>query len=205
MEYNKLISVTGLGGLYELVGTKADGAIVRSIEDKTTKFISSRVHQFSHLESIEVYTVNGNVNLVDLFEAMKNNSEELPDYKNAQAVKSYFEKVYPEMDFDRVYASDMKKMVRWFQIVQKNGIAFEKTDEQIAEQGDVTNVEEDKVLETEAEDKKAEKQKAPKTDNAKALEQVADKKSKEVKSTAVKTMEKKLPKGKKVPKANKEK
>ncbi|HEY0299264.1 MAG TPA: DUF5606 domain-containing protein, partial [Arachidicoccus sp.] len=57
MEYNKIISVTGLGGLYELVGSKADGAIVRSLDDNTTKFISSRSHQFSHLESIEVYTI----------------------------------------------------------------------------------------------------------------------------------------------------
>lgn len=134
MEYNKLISVTGMGGLFELVGSKADGAIVRSLEDKTTKFISSRVHQFSHLESIEVYTVKDNVNLVEVFKAMKDSGEKLPDYKDAKVVKSYFEKVYPDMDFERVYASDMKKMVRWYNIFQDNDIDFEKAAEAAEEE-----------------------------------------------------------------------
>ena len=63
MEYSKLISVTGLSGLFELVSSKSDGALVRSLEDKTTKFASNRIHNFSHLESIEVYTTRENVNL----------------------------------------------------------------------------------------------------------------------------------------------
>ena len=145
MEYNKLISITGMGGLFELVGSKADGAIVKSLEDKTTKFISSRVHQFSHLESIEVYTVKDNVNLVEVFKAMKKSSEELPDYKDAKAVKSYFEKVFPDMDFERVYTSDMKKMVRWYNIFQDNDIDFEK----VAETGEEEIVEENTPEETE--------------------------------------------------------
>ena len=82
MEYNKLISVSGLPGLFELVTTKNDGAIVRSLEDNTTRFISSRGHQFSHLESIEVYTTTNNVNLADIFVAMKASNQTLPDVKN---------------------------------------------------------------------------------------------------------------------------
>jgi hypothetical protein len=124
MEYGKIISVTGLGGLYELVGSKKDGAIVRSLEDKSTRFVASRVHNFSHLESIEVYTVRDNVNLVDVFTAMKNSSEPLPSDKDNAAVKAYFEKVYPDMDFEKVYASDMKKMVKWFSILQANNVDF---------------------------------------------------------------------------------
>ena len=42
MDYNKIVSVTGMGGLYELVSSKADGGIVRSLEDKSTKFVSNR-------------------------------------------------------------------------------------------------------------------------------------------------------------------
>lgn len=122
MEYSKLISITGMSGLFELAGSKTDGAIVRSLDDKTTKFVSSRVHNFSHLESIEVYTIRENVNLVEVFQAMKNSSEALPSDKDAAAVKSYFLKVYPDIDFDRVYASDMKKMIKWFVILQANGI-----------------------------------------------------------------------------------
>lgn len=129
MEYSKLISVTGLPGLFELVASKNDGAIVRSLDDKSTKFVSSRIHNFSHLESIEVYTEGDNVNLADVFLAMKNSGEALPNEKDAPAVKKYFEKVYPTMDFERVYASDMKKMVKWFDVLSKNNIEIKISEE----------------------------------------------------------------------------
>ena len=122
MEYSKLVSVTGLSGLFELVSSKADGGIVRSLEDNSTKFVSSRIHQFSHLESIEIYTTADNVNLVDVLSVMKTSKEKLPDATDAKAVKAYFEKVYPTMDFVRVYGSDMKKMVKWFEVIEKNNI-----------------------------------------------------------------------------------
>ncbi len=122
MEYSKLISISGLNGLFEMVGSKTDGAIVKSLDDKTTKFVSSRVHNFSHLESIEVYTVRDNVNLVEVFQAMSASTETLPSEKDGDAVKAYFQKVYPDMDFTRVYSSDMKKMVKWFGILKANEI-----------------------------------------------------------------------------------
>jgi len=118
MEYNKIVAVTGLAGLFELVSSKTDGAIVHSLEDNTTKFVSSRVHNFSHLESIEVYTLNENVNLLDVFKAMRDNKATLPDTKNNNSIKKYFQTVFPNMDFERVYASDMKKMVKWFEILK---------------------------------------------------------------------------------------
>ena len=122
MEYSKLISITGLNGLFELVGSKTDGAIVKSLDDQTTKFVSSRVHNFSHLESIEVYTVRDNVNLVEVFQAMDKSKAALPSDKDAAAVKAYFQKAYPDMDFARVYASDMKKMVKWYAILKANNV-----------------------------------------------------------------------------------
>jgi len=123
MDYNKIVSVTCLTGLYELLSSKSDGAVVRSLNDNSTKFVSTRLHNFSHLESIEVFTVKDNTNLAELFEAMKKSSEKMPDATtDNKALKAYFEKVYPDLDFERVYASDMKKMVRWFQILEKNKI-----------------------------------------------------------------------------------
>lgn len=138
MEYGKIISVTGLGGLFELVGSKKDGAIVRSLDDKSTKFVASRVHNFSHLESIEVYTERENVNLVDVFTAMQNSDEALPNEKDGAAVKAYFQKVYPEMDFERVYASDMKKMVKWYNTLKANDVEIKLShieEEEGGEQG----------------------------------------------------------------------
>ncbi|MDE3124639.1 MAG: DUF5606 domain-containing protein, partial [Bacteroidota bacterium] len=125
MEYRKLIAISGMSGLFELVGSKTDGAIVRSLEDNTTKFVSSRQHNFSHIESIEIFTIRENVNLVEVFKAMDASTEVIPSEKDPKAILNYFKKVYPEMDFDRVYASDMKKMVRWFGIIKQNDIAIE--------------------------------------------------------------------------------
>lgn len=132
MDYNKIISVTGLIGLYELVASKADGAVVRSLEDKSTKFVSSRVHNFTHLESIEVYTVKDNTVLAEVFKEIKNSKEPLPDAKaDGKALKSYFEKVYPDLDFERVYASDMKKIIKWYGILTENNIDIkQKTGEE---------------------------------------------------------------------------
>jgi hypothetical protein len=114
MEYNQLVAVSGLPGLFELVSSKADGGIVRSLDDSSTRFVSTRVHQFSHLESIEVYTIRDNVNLVEVFKAMEKASIALPAEKDAAAVKNYFKQVFPDMDFERVYDSDRRKMVKWF-------------------------------------------------------------------------------------------
>src|ERR687893_491943 len=105
MEYRKLIAVTGMPGLYEVLSSKADGAIVRSLEDQSTKFVSSRIHNLSHLESIEVYTMGENVPLADILSAMKNSDEKLPDVKDNKILMAYFKKVYPDMDFEKVYSS----------------------------------------------------------------------------------------------------
>lgn len=131
MEYNKIISITGKPGLFELLSTRADGAVVRSLEDGSTKFASSRQHQFSHLDSIEIYTQKENTTLRSLFIAMKNSDVPIPDANaDSKALKGYFEKVYPEMDFDRVFISDMKKMVKWYGILVNKQIDFSKESEE---------------------------------------------------------------------------
>jgi hypothetical protein len=140
MEYNKIIAVTGLPGLYELLSSKSDGAIVRSLDDKTTRFVSSRIHNFSHLESIEVYTVRDNVNLVDILKAMEASAEKLPDEKDGADLKAYFTKVYPDIDFGRVYSSDLKKMVKWYSVLKANNIEIklsEPEEEEILEETEV--------------------------------------------------------------------
>jgi hypothetical protein len=147
MEYNKIVAITGLTGLYELLNSKTDGAIVRSLDDNSTKFVASRVHNFSHLESIEVYTVKENINLVELFKTMEQHTEKLPDSKDAKAVKSYFQTVYPDMDFERVYISDMKKMVKWYESL-KGKVEFKIAETSKEEPGE--EIVEDKVSPNEA-------------------------------------------------------
>ena len=134
MEYGKIIAVTGLPGLFELVSSKNDGAIVRSLEDQNTRFVSSRVHNFSHLESIEVFTVRDNVNLTEVFYAMEKESDKVPDGKDAAELKKYFQKVYPDLDFERVYTSDLKKMAKWYDVLKKNDIEIKLTQQPEAEE-----------------------------------------------------------------------
>jgi hypothetical protein len=53
---------------------------------------------------------------------MDASSTALPSEKDNKAVLSYFEQVFPAMDFERVYNSDMKKMIRWFNVIKKHNI-----------------------------------------------------------------------------------
>jgi Domain of unknown function (DUF5606) len=128
MEYSKLVAVTGMPGLFEVLSSKSDGAVVRSLEDGSTKFAATRTHNFSHLESIEIYTQQDNVNLVEIFNAIEKAGGSLPDAKDNAALKKYFEKVFPDMDFERVYPSDMKKMVKWYEQLKKHNIEIKLTE-----------------------------------------------------------------------------
>ncbi len=189
MEYSKIVAVTGLPGLYELLSSKGDGAIVRSLEDGNTRFASSRVHNFSHLESIEIFTIRENVNLVDVFHAMEKAGTSRPDGKDAAALKKYFEATYPDIDFERVYTSDLKKMVKWFDILKKSNIEIK-----LSEPEEEEAVEEIVVPEAKEEKKKAPAKKAAATEEQeKPKKKAAAKESKEEKEEKKATTTKKVP------------
>src|ERR1044072_9288706 len=108
MQYREIVAVTGLGGLYQLLSTKGDGAIVRALADNASKFISSRQHNVTPLESIEIYTTGQNVRLHEVLQKMKDSETARPDAKaSPDDIRGYFRTVYPDMDEDRVYTSDM--------------------------------------------------------------------------------------------------
>lgn len=200
MEYGKIIAVTGMPGLFELLTSKNDGAIVRSLEDNNTKFVSSRIHNFSHLESIEVFTVKDNVNLVEIFYAMDKEGGKGPDLKDAGAVKKYFEKVYPDLDFERVYSSDLKKMAKWYDILKANNIEIkltqpaEEEEEQEAEVVEEAPAKQDKKPAAKAKEPKAEE--VPEAPKKKAKTKAAaegEEDEKPKKAAAKKTTERKEP------------
>ena len=195
MEYSKLVAVTGLPGLYELINSKNDGAIVRSLDDNSTKFASSRIHNFSHLESIEVFTTGDNVNLVEVFNAMEKASGSLPDTKDNTVVKKYFEKAYPELDFERVYPSDLKKMVKWFETLKKNNIEIKLSEP--------PEEEEPEVIEEEPVEKSAKKEAKKKPAEEKPKKKEAKAEAKPAKKTAKKKDDEKDDKPKKKPAAKK--
>jgi len=123
MKYNELVAISGLSGLFQLVSTKSDGAIVKNLEDNTTKFVPARLHNVTPLDSIEVFTEEDNVRLFDVFMDFKKNEESAGEFDVTKAdnkkLKEHFGKLFPSYDKDRVYVSDMKKMIKWFAILKR--------------------------------------------------------------------------------------
>ncbi len=171
MEYREIVAVTGLGGLFQLLTTKSDGAIVRNVADKTTKFISARQHNVTPLESIEVYTTGDNVRLHEVFQKMQEHEATIPlaDAKSNDnnAIKSYFVSIFPEFDQERVYVSDMKKMLKWYDVLKANDLLhFESVEEAPAEEAAAEAAPAEAAPAAEvAEEKPAKKAKAKKADD----------------------------------------
>lgn len=142
MEYREIVAVTGIGGLFQLLATKSDGAIVRNLTDKSVKFIPARVHNVTPIESIEIYTVEDNVRLHIVLQAIKDTEATTapvdPRKADNNAIKAYFKTVYPNLDEERVYISDMKKILKWYELLKENELLnFEQQEEPVQEETDV--------------------------------------------------------------------
>jgi Ca2+-binding EF-hand superfamily protein len=136
MKYNELVSISGLSGLFQLISTKSDGAIVRNIEENITKFVPARLHNVTPLDSIEVFTEENNVQLFEVFKSFKQNEGSAGEIDITKAdnkkVKEHFGKLFPAFDKERVYVSDMKKMIKWYAILKKLDLLHEEVAETIA-------------------------------------------------------------------------
>jgi Domain of unknown function (DUF5606) len=167
MKFKELVSISGLGGLYQLIATKSDGAIVRSIDDNVTKFVAARAHSVTALDGIEVFTTTDNMRLFEVFMVMKSNAANAGEFDLAKAdnnaIKAHLAKLFPDYDADRVYISDMKKMIKWFAIVDGRGllVADVAAEESVVEPTADAAVEEPKV-------KKEKVAKAPKAEKVAA-------------------------------------
>lgn len=175
MEYKEIVSVSGEAGLFQLLSSKSDGAIVRSLDGKNTKFIPSRNHNFTPLESIEVFTTGENVMLADIFKAMKDNEADhsVPDANtDNKTIKGYFQQIFPSLDEDRVYQSDLKKMLKWYPQL-KNADLLKFEEEKKAD----GNAEEVKEKEEKIEKAKEKKTTAKKLESEKKAPSAKDKPS----------------------------
>ncbi len=123
MKFSDLVSISGLSGLYQLMGTKADGAIVKNFDDDKTLFVAARKHEVTPLDSIEVYTQTDNVPLREVFSTFRKNEGEVKEVavhkESNKIIQETFAKLFPDYDAGRVYASDMKKMLKWYGILKK--------------------------------------------------------------------------------------
>ncbi len=128
MNFNELVSISGLAGLFQLVATKSDGAIVKGLDDGLTKFVAARSHSVTALDGIEVFTTGENIRLIEAMRTIKTNADASFDVAKAdnKAIQAYFKKVLPTHDADRVYVSDMKKILKWYTMLDAKGLLDEE-------------------------------------------------------------------------------
>lgn len=115
MELKEILSISKLPGLFQIKASRDNGLIVTPLGENKSKFVSSRQHMFTPLENITIYTEDSNIELKDVFQSMKASKQACPESKAADAdFRAYFTEVVPNHDQQRVYISDIKKIVKWF-------------------------------------------------------------------------------------------
>ena len=116
-----IISISGMPGLYKVLAQSKTGFIVESLVDKKRLPVSS-MQRISMLEDISVFTTTEDLPLKDVMNRIKDfaATAEMVDAKADPAkLKDFFKKVIPEFDEERVYTSDIKKIITWFALVRE--------------------------------------------------------------------------------------
>lgn len=177
MAFEQILSVSGKSGLFRLVGQMKNGIIVESISDGK-RFPVHGSSKVSALEEISIYTESEEVPLKEVFTKMyerESGKAALDPKEGNDKVRAYFEAVLPDYDKERVYISDMVKVVRWYnELVTHNAFdPNEKKEEEVAQEAEV-----------EAKEKTGAEEKGAKKETKKADKKPAAKKTAVAKNTA---------------------
>jgi hypothetical protein len=124
MSIEKILAISGKPGLYELKLQTRTGFVAESLSDgkRVTVGLRSNV---SLLSEISVYTYDGEIRLAEVFRAIaekENNGPALSHKEDNAKLEKYFREALPEFDEDRVYASDIKKILNWYNMLQAKGL-----------------------------------------------------------------------------------
>ena len=152
MNLDKILSISGKPGLYALKVQTRTGFVAESLLDGKKSTVGLKVN-VSLLSEISIYTVNEEKPLAEVMRniAIKENEGPAISHKedNAKLV-AYFKEILPEYDSERVYPSDIKKVLNWYNLLQSKGMVSK-------EEPKIENAEE--VLESVVEEVVAEKAK----------------------------------------------
>ncbi len=120
----EILAISGRPGLYRLVKYGKNNIIVENIIDKKRGTASQRDKVIS-LADISMYTESGDKPLGEVLEAIKVKYDAKPlnaaDYKEPAALQEFFKGVVPDFDVERVYNTDIKKLVNWYNLLINNG------------------------------------------------------------------------------------
>jgi Domain of unknown function (DUF6852)/Domain of unknown function (DUF5606) len=159
-----ILSISGYGGLYKFISQGRNGIIVESLEDQN-RMNASASAKISALEDIAIFTDTEDLPLKNVFKAIsekENGGVAIAHKSSANELKNYFAGVLPDYDRDRVYVSDIKKVVNWYNILHKLELLnFEEEEE--AKEEEVKEAKEEKAPAKKATPKAA----APKTETKK--------------------------------------
>lgn len=119
-----LATVSGKGGLFKVLAPTKSGVILESLDDSKTKMVATTNHRLSLLNEISIYTTTreGNTPLEDVLKKIQKDFGDDPGVdpnSDSDELKAFMKSVLPEYDEDRVYTSDIKKLVRWYALIRK--------------------------------------------------------------------------------------
>ena len=115
----EILSISGKPGLYKLINNTANALIVESLLDGK-RFPAYSNAKIIALEDISIYTEDEDMPLKTVFKRMYEKEEGKPAINHKEssaAITNYIESVIPEYDADRVYVSDMRKMIQWYNLL----------------------------------------------------------------------------------------
>lgn len=119
-----ILSITGQSGLFKLIAEAKNNIIVESLETQKRIPVYSTA-KVSALEDIAIYTDEGDKPLKEVLKAIYDLEEgglAISHKSSNNELKAYFEKVLPNYDKDRVYTSDIKKVLMWYNMLQEKNI-----------------------------------------------------------------------------------
>ena len=125
MALDKILSIGGRPGLFKLLTQTRGGFVGESLLDgkRVTVGLRSNV---SVLSEIAIYTLEEEVPLKEVFQKMKEKEKggktSIGHKEEKIKLEEYFFEILPNYDEDRVYASDIKKIIQWYNILHDNGI-----------------------------------------------------------------------------------
>ena len=137
MALEKIIAIGGKPGLYELIAQTKGGFVGESLVDKKRLTVSIRA-KVSVLSEIAIYALDREVPLLEVFEAIHKKEEgketSVSPKADKLALEEYFFSVLPNYDEDRVYASDMKKILSWYNLLLNSGTLKEALEAETTEE-----------------------------------------------------------------------
>ncbi len=134
MSLDKILSISGKPGLYQLITQTRTGFLAQSLIDGKKLNVNGQ-SSVSLLSEIAIYTLTEEIPLGVVFQKIyeKEDGKEAISHKSSKdQLEEYFFEVLPDYDEDRVYASDIKKVVQWYNLLVKNDM----TDFSVAEQAE---------------------------------------------------------------------